>query len=225
MSPPRSAPSAASTTPCARWSSTSSSPLLEPISAADGATMLDVRPAGEFAAGHTPRALNVPLHSSSFATRAAFMLRPDERVAIHASSSEEAARAARSLNSVGFLELAGYVVDPPLTERLEPVELDELERLLADDAAVLVDVREKDERDSGFIAGSRHLPFRLARTCAEELRDGGRAVVTICESGARAAIAASALAAAGLTARPVLHGGVHDWPGGTVTFRRCGGSG
>ena len=23
----------------------------------------------------------------------------------------------------------------------------------------------------------------------------------------------------------VLHGGVNDWPGGTVSFRRCGGSG
>jgi rhodanese-related sulfurtransferase len=49
--------------------------------------------------------------------------------------------------------------------------------------------------------------------------------VTICESGARAAVAASVLAAAGVDARPVLHGGITDWchrGGHTVEFRRCG---
>jgi rhodanese-related sulfurtransferase len=55
---------------------------------------------------------------------------------------------------------------------------------------------------------------------------GGKPLVTICESGARAAIAASVLAAAGITARPVLRGGVDEWErrgNQTVEFRRCGG--
>ena len=47
-------------------------------------------------------------------------------------------------------------------------------------------------------------------------------MVTICESGARAGVAASVLAAAGLDARPVLNGGINDWTGPTVEFRRCG---
>ena len=54
----------------------------------------------------------------------------------------------------------------------------------------------------------------------------GRPVVTICESGARAAIAASVLQAAGVEARPVLDGGLADWRGRggeTTSFRRCGG--
>ncbi len=46
--------------------------------------------------------------------------------------------------------------------------------------------------------------------------------MTICESGTRASIAASLLTAAGVDARPVLHGGVEDWNGQTVSFRRCG---
>ena len=57
-----------------------------------------------------------------------------------------------------------------------------------------------------------------ARGCKEEQRP----VVTICESGARAGIAASVLTAAGVDARPVLHGGIGDWTGHTVEFRRCG---
>ena len=38
----------------------------------------------------------------------------------------------------------------------------------------------------------------------------------------RAGVAASVLASSGVDARPVLHGGVPDWDGDTVSFRRCG---
>jgi hydroxyacylglutathione hydrolase len=86
----------------------------------------------------------------------------------------------------------------------------------------LLDVREKDERDTGYIPGSVHVPYRLLRACGADCIDGGKPVVTICESGARAAIAASVLSAAGVDARPVLGGGVTDWHGHTVEFRRCG---
>ena len=49
--------------------------------------------------------------------------------------------------------------------------------------------------------------------------------MTICESGARAGIAASILASKGVAARPVLNGGIADWAargGQMVEFRRCG---
>jgi hydroxyacylglutathione hydrolase len=106
------------------------------------------------------------------------------------------------------------------------VSLDELERLLANDAVELLDVREADERDESHIPGSQHLPYRTARAAAEAGLLDGRAVVTICESGPRAAIAASVLQAAGVNARPVLDGGIADWRargGETTSFRRCGG--
>ena len=84
-------------------------------------------------------------------------------------------------------------------------------------------MREKDERDAGYIAGTSHIPYRLLRVCGDRI--GGKPVVTICSTGSRAAIAASVLAADGIDARPVLHGGVPDWQergGHTVEFRRCG---
>jgi rhodanese-related sulfurtransferase len=105
------------------------------------------------------------------------------------------------------------------------VSLEELEQLLADDAVELLDVREADERDEGHVPGSRHLPYRTARAAAEAGLLNGRPVVTICESGARAAIAASVLQAAGVEARPVLEGGLAGWRargGETTCFRRCG---
>jgi hydroxyacylglutathione hydrolase len=197
---------------------------LGPLERWDDATVLDVRPAPVFAAGHVRGAFNIPVVGSSFATRAGFLLDPDEPIALHGSTPEEVERAARGLRSAGFLELAGFLDDPPTPDRLEPVALEELQGLLADGAVELVDVRESDERDSGYISGSRHLPYRLVRAYGDELGEG-RPVVTICETGSRAAIAASVLAAAGVDARPVLSGGLREWRARgnqTVQFRRCG---
>jgi glyoxylase-like metal-dependent hydrolase (beta-lactamase superfamily II)/rhodanese-related sulfurtransferase len=184
-------------------------------------TMLDVRPAEEFAAGHAKGALNVALRAGSFATKAGFVLPAGERVVIHASSAEEAEEAAAGLWSVGIFDLAGYRTCPPGEEQLASIELDELHRLVESDEVDVIDVREPHERDEGYIPGSRNIPYRLVREWADDLQSG-RPVVTICTTGPRAAVAASVLAAEGVDARPVLHGGVPDWDGETVKFRRCG---
>ena len=197
---------------------------LEPVASPGGATVLDVRAPEAFAAGHVHGALNVPVSGSHFGTRAGFLLRSGERVVLHASDRVEAERAARGLHAIAFLELAGYLADVPAPETMEPVPIDELIRLLERHSVELVDVRELDERDSGYIPGSVNIPYRLVRARADQLPHD-RPVVTICESGARAAIAASVFAAAGFDARPVLHAGIPDWEkrgNGTVHFRRCG---
>ena len=195
---------------------------LEPLAEPGKATILDVRTAEAHAAGHAHGAFNVPVSGSSFATRAGFILDPDERIVIHASDEDEAQRAALGLRAVGFLELAGYVTEADTSEQLRPIEIGELERLLEEGSVQVLDVREKAERDEGYIPGSVHIPFSLLRQYGPDGVDTDKPVVTICESGMRASIAASVLTAAGVDARPVLHGGVNDWPGGTVSFRRCG---
>ena len=187
------------------------------------AIVLDVRATDVFAAGHHPGAVGIPVGGSSFATKAAFVL-PERPLVLHASDEVEAARAARALHAVGLFEIVGWQ-EGGGPERLEPVSLDELERLLADDAVELLDVREADEHDDGHIPGSRHLPYRTARAAAEAGLLNGRPIVTICESGPRAAIAASVLQASGVDARPVLDGGIAGWSargGETTSFRRCG---
>jgi hydroxyacylglutathione hydrolase len=187
------------------------------------ANVLDVRDSEDFAAAHLPRAVNVPLSGTSFATKSGFVL-PEGAVTIHAASDDQAQDAARGLRAVGIFDLAGYVIDPPgMTSHLDPVDLDELERLMHANEVVVLDVRESDERDEGYIAGSRHMPYRLLAAVSDGL--GELPVVTICTTGARAAIAASLLAAHGIEARPVLDGGVEDWEergGRTIEFRRCG---
>jgi len=188
------------------------------------ATVLDVRPAAAHAAGHVHGAFNVPLLGASFATRAGFILDPAERIVLHATDDEEARRAARGLRSVGLLELGGYVTSADATERSTPIDVGELERLLDEGLVQVLDVREKSERDEAYIPGTLHIPYRLLRETGTDGLDRSKPVVTICESGARASIAASVLVAAGVDARPVLDGGIEDWPGQTVSFRRCGSS-
>jgi glyoxylase-like metal-dependent hydrolase (beta-lactamase superfamily II)/rhodanese-related sulfurtransferase len=202
-------------------------PPPRPLEDAGGAVVLDVRPATEYVGGHVEGAINVPITGSSFATKAGFVLDQEERVAVHASSEDEARRAIRGLHSVGFFDIAGWLVAPAATRTLTPVGLDELDRLIGDGTAEVIDVRETSERDGGYIPGTRHIPYRLLRAGAFHALDRERPVVTICESGARAAIAASVLAAAGFDARPLLEGGIAAWEaagGRTIEFRRCGGS-
>ena len=201
-------------------------PLARLAAVPPAAVVLDVRPTDVFARGHHPGAVGIPVSGSSFATKAAFVL-PERPVAVHATDEGEASGAARALHAVGLFATAGWQ-EGGGGETLEPISLDELERLLADDAVELLDVREADERDEGHIPGSRHLPYRTARAAAEAGLLNGRPVVTICESGPRAAVAASVLQASGVEARPVLDGGLADWRargGETTPFRRCGGSG
>jgi glyoxylase-like metal-dependent hydrolase (beta-lactamase superfamily II)/rhodanese-related sulfurtransferase len=199
-------------------------PRLEQLDIAlDDAIVLDVRDAHAFAEGHRPGAVNVPVSGSAFGTKAAFVL-PERPIVVDAADEAEARLAAQHLSALGVFDVLGWRVGGG-NERVEPVTIDELERRLAADEILLYDVREADERDAGFIPGSCHLPYRNARQAAENGLCGELPIVTICESGPRAAIAASVLHAAGLDARPVLDGGITEWQargGETTTFRRCG---
>jgi hydroxyacylglutathione hydrolase len=199
-------------------------PPFDRIETLDDAVVVDIREPEDFANGHPPGALNVRLGSSGFPTRAAFVLDPSSACVLVAASEGDARRAARGLHAVGFFDVRGFTTNVDQKEQLEPITLDELEGLLSNGGVELVDVREKDERDRGYIPGSLHIPYRRIGACVEHLRDR-ETIVTICESGSRASTAASILAASGVDARPVLGEGVSDWRARgnqCVEFRRCG---
>jgi glyoxylase-like metal-dependent hydrolase (beta-lactamase superfamily II)/rhodanese-related sulfurtransferase len=189
----------------------------------DGVQVVDVRPIEEFASGHLGGAVSVPVDGSRFSTKAAFVLDSERPVVVAASDEAEAEAAVRQLRSVAVLDIAGFVLGGG-SQTLDLVEIEELDELLSE-GAELIDVREKDERDSGYIAGSRNIPYRLLTLGDADLpRD--RPLITICEAGPRAAIAASILSARGFDARAIAHGGIDEWRSSgkpTVEFRRCGG--
>jgi hydroxyacylglutathione hydrolase len=191
------------------------------LAQAGEATVLDVRPFSDHSAGHVPGAISVPVTGSSFGTKAGFVLVADEPVVLHARSREEALEAAWGLWAIGKLDLAGYVLSPHAPETLATVDVSELKRLLDRTEIQIVDVRETTERDDGYIPGSQNIPYRLIRKLGLNALERSKPVVTVCESGPRAAIAASLLQREGFDVRAVADGGTADLTD-TVSFRRCG---
>ena len=184
---------------------------LEAIDEAGDAVVLDVRPVDVFAAGHVRGAINVALDGGSFATRSAFVLDPAEQVVVCASSPDEAHEAARHLWAVGLFELAGYVVDPAVTETTTAVSIPELARLLEDDEDLqLLDVREDREREQSTVPGATAIPYRLLRVAPPGDPRNRKNRSTDLRKRGEGLLAASVLARQGYDARPVLGGGVDE---------------
>jgi len=95
---------------------------------------------------------------------------------------------------------------------------------MAADGAVLLDVREPHEWQAGHAPKARHIPLgQLARRAGEVPQ--GRAVVTVCRSGARSSRAAALLARDGRQVSN-LAGGMHAWARvGLPVVARGGGPG
>ena len=98
-------------------------------------------------------------------------------------------------------------------ESIEEVDATSAQELLAaDDAPVLVDVRERDEWEQGRIAGAVHVPRgHLESKIEAAAPDRSRPVLLYCSAGNRSAFAAKTLADLGYE-RPIsLAGGYTDW--------------
>lgn len=94
------------------------------------------------------------------------------------------------------------------------VDAAEARRLQQEERAVLLDVREPAEWRAGHAKGARHVPLgKLAVAMKDLPRDVP--VVVVCASGARSAMAARRLGAAGFTR-------VHNLRGGMAAWRRAG---
>lgn len=81
-------------------------------------------------------------------------------------------------------------------------------RRLLDEGAILVDIREADERAREHVPGARHNP--LSRLAAVDA-GGAKAVIFHCRSGARTAANAQRLAAVANCAAYTLEGGLEAW--------------
>ena len=191
--------------------------------AARGATVVDLRCAAAFAAGHVPGTLSIPLNAS-FTTWAGWLLPYDRDVYLVADASGRDARAridaaVRDLHSIGLDRVAGWfeagavLAYPSATRSLVAVPQTtpaELAPRLARGEVAVVDVRGQAEWEAGHLPGVPNVPVGyLADRLAELPRD--RPLVLQCQSGARSMIAASVLQARGFTNVVDLAGGVTAW--------------
>lgn len=80
------------------------------------------------------------------------------------------------------------------------------------EGAVLVDVRESEERRAGHIDDGAHIPMgNLIGSLPEKLPDRDLEIVFYCATGARSAMAASFAANLGYTRTSSLDGGIEAW--------------
>jgi len=197
-------------------------PKLTPITPAElksmvdgGAIALDVRPPDQFAAGHVPGSICIPL-SGQFASWAGAVLGLNSRPVLIAETPEQISEARMRLARVGIENLAGYLdggigawqhagLAPAQLPQITVRELDEQVR--AGKLHVL-DVRRQGEWDAGHIAEADWYPLDRFKAALPSLERGVTAVH--CKSGYRSTIAASLLQRAGHDVINVI-GGFEAW--------------
>jgi hydroxyacylglutathione hydrolase len=184
----------------------------------EGAVVLDVRSAADFAAAHIPGSLNIGL-SGQFASWAGTVLGIETRVVLVAADAERAAEARMRLSRVGIERVLGYVQDGvegwraaglpvACVEQMTAAELNA--RLQRDRRLQVLDVRREIEWQAGHIAGA-HWHALDAFPAGLPALDRHRPVAVHCKSGYRSIIAASLLERAGFERVINVSDGFDGW--------------
>ena len=117
------------------------------------------------------------------------------------------------LNSTRKLRAAG----------VRTVGVAETVRLIEEQKAIVVDVREVREYRSGRIPNSRHIPLgQISRRLKdlEKVKRQGRPIVVSCRSGRRSAVASVILSKHGFSDVYNLKGGVSAWSRANMSLER-----
>jgi hydroxyacylglutathione hydrolase len=194
-------------------------PALTPLSVDDvrrheaaGATLLDVRPFVDFAAGHIPGALSIALRPS-FASWLGWIV-PAERPVVFVRAPDQDQRdLVEQCLKIGYENLAGELQGGMDAWRAAglPESVVGLRQVNEELQGLPLDVRQASEWAGGHIPGARHMELGSVSASAGAIPFGP--VTIYCGHGERAMTAASLLEAQG---RPddelaVLDGGFDAW--------------
>ena len=183
---------------------------------ADGALVLDARPAAEYSAGHLRGSVSVPA-DGRMAETVGMVVSPDRRVVLLTANGDEQ-QAATRLARIGFDQVVGYDPDPEgylvrnadRVERASRLTAAAAESALRDNDVQLVDLRNAGELSIGAVPGAVHIPLPELTARLGEL-DPARPVLLYCAGGWRSAVGASVLRAHGFTDVSDLLGGYGAW--------------
>ena len=170
-----------------------------------GEWVVDLRSRQAFASGHVAGTLNFGL-DGSFATYLGWLIPLGKPLTLLGETAQQVAEAQRELVRIGIDRLAGAAVGGPedwadessrrrfRVARFADLVLSQTDQGRGDDIVVL-DVRRDLEWSAGHVAGAVHIPLHDLLGRMHELPEGQ--VWVHCQSGYRASIAASLLAARG----------------------------
>ncbi|MDA8355293.1 MAG: rhodanese-like domain-containing protein [Actinomycetota bacterium] len=183
----------------------------------DGVAVVDGRPRGQVAAGHVPGSVNVELDDPSFGTDLGWLFPAGTRFVLVLGPGQDPTGAARQAARVGIETIAGVLdgeVDAWVASnrplRSYPVtDVEGLKTALDAGGTRVLDVRQDQEWAEGHLSGAHHVHIPDLAGRVGEL-GGKETTYTLCQTGHRAAMAASILDAAGIPA-VLVEGGVPDW--------------
>ncbi len=183
---------------------------------AEGAQVVDTRPAGVFAAGYMPGTINISL--SNLPSWAGWLVNYDNPLYLII-DPERLKTAMRDLAYIGIDNIAGYFESAALStlaeagHQLAAYETATPEQvapgILSGDYQV-VDVRAESEWEAGRLPGAVHIMLGYLPERAYEVVNS-RPLVVQCRSGNRSAIGASILLAQGAERVINMQGGIRDW--------------
>ncbi|HEY0078331.1 MAG TPA: rhodanese-like domain-containing protein [Pyrinomonadaceae bacterium] len=170
-----------------------------------GHTILDVRSAAEFGAGHVPGALNVGL-GGQFAIWAGSLIPQGAPLVVVAENEERVDEALTRLARVGVESVKGYLgggttaweaAGLPVS-KVPQISVAELHARLQEESDLqVVDVRRPMEYQSGHVPGAQSLPLSQLKDETLALLDPARSTAVICAGGYRSSAATSILARSG----------------------------
>jgi hydroxyacylglutathione hydrolase len=185
-----------------------------------GRVILDVRPAGNFGAGHIPGSLNIGL-GGQFAAWAGTLITPDSLVLIVADTQEQVDEAVMRLARVGIETVEGYLsggIPAWLTagfpiEIVPQISVDELHNLVGRQTALqVIDVRRLVEFKSGHVPRAIAAPLTNLKAIIPALGlNPGRRTAVICAGGYRSSAATGILQQQGFQDVLNVVGGTSAW--------------
>jgi hydroxyacylglutathione hydrolase len=179
-----------------------------------GAIVVDVRPVADYAAGHLPGSVSIPLRDV-FATWLGWLLPPNVPLVVIRNEDQRPDDILWPALKVGYPRIAGelaggiraWVADDGQLSRTGLVEPGRL------NATAVLDVRQRSEYTAGHVPGARPVELGDLPKHADDLPDGPATVM--CGHGERAATAASLLERSGRTEVSIVVGGADDWAAAT----------
>jgi len=191
------------------------------------ATIVDLRRAEAYAAGHVPGTINIPL-TRAFPTWAGSVLPYDADIYLIGDDERATIEATHDLALIGLDRVAGRFTRQVLERwrdaggaiaTVPQIDARGLADALRAGNVVVLDVRDESEWDAGHLAEAIHLPLATLAARLNEV-PRGRPIVVHCQAGSRSAIATSLLTASGIPDVRNMTGGIAAWPGKLVNGGR-----